>query len=148
MPLPQPFDMRFSSRIDLWLWAALAIALGACVFAVRAVGMRGPAIAWVAMLVVCALALVLPLWVVMGTHYALTERDLLIRSGPFRWRVPLDQIRSVTASRSVLSAPALSLDRLRIAYGRAGSILISPRDKLQFLSELQRRCPGIDVASH
>lgn len=140
--------MRFSSKIDLWLWATLVLVLGACAFAVWAIGMHGPAVALVAMLAVCALTLALPLWVVMGTHYELAEHDLLIRSGPFRWRVPLAQIRSVATSRSVLSAPALSLDRLCIVYGRAGSILISPRDKLQFLSELQRRCPGITVASH
>ena len=140
--------MRFSSKIDLWLWGALALTLGACAFAVWTVGVRGPAMAMVAMLAVCVLALGLPVWIVLGTCYELAERDLLIRSGPFRWRVPLGQIRAVAPSRSVLSAPALSLDRLRIAYGRAGSILISPRDKLQFLSELQRRCPGIEVAGH
>ena len=140
--------MRFSSKIDPWLWATLVLTLSACVFAVWTVGERGSAMAIAAMLAVCVLALGLPVWIVLGTRYELAEHDLLICSGPFRWRVPLEQVRAVAPSRSVLSAPALSLDRLRIAYGRAGSILISPRDKLQFLSELQRRCPGIDVASH
>ena len=135
--------MRFASKIDLWLWVTLAFTLGACAFAVGTAGVRGPA-----MLAVCALAAGLPLWVVLGTRYALTEHDLLIRSGPFRWRIPLQEVRAVAHSRSWLSSPALSLDRLRITYGRASSILISPRDKLRFLSELQPRCPGIAVASH
>ena len=140
--------MRFSSKIDLWIWTTLVLTLSACVFAVWTVGVRGSAMAIAAVLAVCVLALGLPVWIVLGTRYEFAEHDLLICSGPFRWRVPLEQVRAVAPSRSVLSAPALSLDRLRIAYGRAGSILISPRDKLQFLSELQRRCPGIDVASH
>ena len=140
--------MRFSSKIDLWLWTTLVLTLSACVFAVWTVGVRGSAMAIAAVLAVCVLALGLPVWIVLGTRYEFAEHDLLICSGPFRWRVPLEQVRAVAPSRSVLSAPALSLDRLRIAYGRVGSILISPRDKLQFLSELQRRCPGIDVASH
>jgi hypothetical protein len=33
----------------------------------------------------------------------------------------------------------LSLDRLRIDYGRARSILISPEDARGFLNELERR---------
>ncbi len=140
--------MRFSSRIDLWLWAVLAFTLGAGAFALWSTGLRGSAAAVTTTLVACALAPVLLLWLASATHYELAERDLLVRSGPFRWRVPLAQIRSVVPSRSVVSSPALSLDRLRIDYGRAGSILISPRDKLRFLSELQRRCPGIDIAKH
>ena len=140
--------MRFSSKIDLWLWAVLVFTLGACAVAVGTASARGLALSMVPMLVVCVFTLGLPAWIVLGTRYEFAERDLLIRSGPFRWRVPLEQIRAITPSRSVLSAPALSLDRLRITYGRTGSILISPRDKLQFLLELQRRCPGIEVASH
>ena len=140
--------MRFSSRIDLWLWAVLAFTLVACAFAVWTVGALGPVVATVVVLVMGVLTLALLLWIVLGTHYELAERDLLISSGPFRWRVPLEQVRAVAPSRSVLSAPALSLDRMRITYGRAGSILISPRNKLQFLEELQRRCPGIEVAGY
>ncbi len=143
-----PGTMRFSSRIDFWLWAVLVFTLGAGAFALWSAGLRGSAAAVTTTLVACALAPALLLWLTWATHYELVEHDLLVRSGPFRWRVPLAQIRSVVPSRSVVSAPALSLDRLRIDYGRASSILISPRDKLRFLSELQRRCPGIDVASH
>ena len=143
-----PGTMRFSSRIDFWLWAVLVFTLGAGAFALWSAGLRGSAAAVTTTLVACALAPALLLWLAWATHYELVEHDLLVRSGPFRWRVPLAQIRSVVPSRSVVSAPALSLDRLRIDYGRASSILISPRDKLRFLSELQRRCPGIDVASH
>ena len=140
--------MRFSSRIDLWLWAVLACTLVACVFAVWTVAAHLPIGATVVVLVMGVLTLALPLWIVLGTHYELADRDLCIRSGPFRWRVPLEQVRAVAPSHSVLSAPALSLDRMRISYGRTGSILISPRDKLQFLKELQRRCPGIEVAGY
>ena len=140
--------MRFSSRIDLWLWAVLAFTLGAGAFALWSAGVRGSAAAVTTMLVACALAPALLLWLASATHYELAERDLLVCSGPLRWRVPLAQIRSVVPSRSLVSAPALSLDRLRIDYEQASSILISPRDRLRFLLELQRRCPGIGIAKH
>lgn len=55
-------------------------------------------------------------------------------------RVPLREIRLVRSTRNPLSSPALSLDRLRIEYGRR-AIMISPDDKARFLEELQKRMP-------
>ena len=140
--------MRFASKINVWLLAVLAISVAGCAFAIWTVGMQRSAVGLVALVLIAVFSCVLPLWMVLGTHYEFTASDLHIQSGPFRWRVPLEQVRAASRSRSVLSAPALSLDRLRISYGRAGSILISPRNKLQFLEELQRRCPGIEVAGY
>ena len=74
-----------------------------------------------------------------GEVDGLTEHDLLVRSGPFRWRVPLGQIHSVTPTRNPLSSPALSLDRLRIEYGDGKWILISPRERERFLEALEAR---------
>jgi len=62
---------------------------------------------------------------------------LLVRSGPFRWRVPIADIVRITPTTNALSSPALSLDRLRIEYGRGSAIMISPRDKDQFLRDLE-----------
>jgi hypothetical protein len=75
----------------------------------------------------------------LSTRYTLTESELRIVSGPFRWRIPLQEIRSVTPTRNPLSSPALSLDRLRIEYGNGNWIMVSPRDKERFLKELQTR---------
>lgn len=139
--------MRFSSKIDLWLWALITLTAAVCVAAVVMTGLQGPLVGAVTMLAICLLALALPLWVVLRTDYELAEKDLLIRSGPFRWRVPLDRIASVAPSRNWVSAPALSLQRLRIAYGKASAILISPRDPTKFLEELKRRCPAVEIAA-
>jgi hypothetical protein len=53
-------------------------------------------------------------------------------------------IRTVTPTRNPLSSPALSLDRLRIDYGRGRRIMVSPRDPGAFLRELRRRGAPID----
>jgi hypothetical protein len=45
----------------------------------------------------------------------------------------------VLATRSPLSSPALSLDRIRIDYGKGKSVMISPLNKADFLLELQSR---------
>lgn len=81
----------------------------------------------------------LPLWLLNSTYYALGERELEARCGPFKWTVPLAEIRAVVATRSALASPALSLDRIRIEYGPGRSILVSPDNQAAFLAELRRR---------
>ena len=78
-------------------------------------------------------------WVLAATDYTLTDTDLRVRSGPFRWRVPLHEIRSIAPTHNPLSSPALSLDRLRIEHGERKWLMISPRDKDGFLRELESR---------
>jgi hypothetical protein len=86
------------------------------------------------------------LWVVYGTRYGFTRRKLLVRSGPFRWTVPLRSIDSVRPSRNPLSSPAASLDRLEVRYAeRRKRILISPEDKAGFLRALVARAPHLEV---
>lgn len=81
----------------------------------------------------------MPLWVLTSTRYTLTATDLHVASGPFRWSVPLRDVRAVTPTRNPLSSPALSLDRLRIDYGRRRWLMISPIDKEGLVRELEAR---------
>lgn len=67
------------------------------------------------------------------------DRELLVRSGPFRWRIAIDGIESIRPSRSPLSSPALSLDRLEITYGGGRRLLISPEDREGFLEAIVAR---------
>ncbi len=87
------------------------------------------------------------LWVLYGTGYRIGERDLSVRGGPFRWRIPLDAIVSVEPTRNPLSSPACSLDRLRIAHrtddGGERKLMISPAEKREFLDALALRCPQL-----
>ena len=81
------------------------------------------------------------LWVLYGISYTLTDDELQIRCGPFRYRVPLAEIDSVGPSRNPLSSPAASLDRLLIKWrGGRKRILISPDRKADFLRQLDQRC--------
>ncbi|MBI4563804.1 MAG: PH domain-containing protein [Planctomycetes bacterium] len=68
---------------------------------------------------------------------------MTVRSGRFiRMHVPISGILAVAPSRNPLSAPAWSLDRLRIDYvrpsGRKAFLLISPRERTAFLDELTK----------
>jgi PH (Pleckstrin Homology) domain-containing protein len=133
----------YPSKRDAWLafvvWMVSLLSLGAallCGFATRA---EPPVSAFA--LALCLGAPAFVLWSFYGTSYTLLADQLLIRSGPFRFRVPLAEITSVAPSRSPKSSPACSLDRLEIRYrGDRSRILISPEDKAGFLEALGRRC--------
>lgn len=92
--------------------------------------------------VMFVLGVILPMWLVRTTYYVLDDRQLAVKCGPFNWSIPLAKIRSVKRTRSMLSGPALSLDRVQIRYGRLGIfglVLISPENREQFLSDLENR---------
>lgn len=135
---------RYSSKVDWWLAAVLASAMAVCVYACAQVILAGPQGAWWVVLPIGGLGVGLPLWLLLDTHYTLEPAQLLVRSGPFRWRVPIAEITRITPTSNPLSSPALSLDRLRIEYGRGSAIMISPRGKEQFLRDLDalRRSAG------
>jgi hypothetical protein len=123
----------YSSKIDVWL--AAVVTLGAIVAAAVA-PIPGK---WAIVLPILLIGVALPAWIFLATRYTLTQTDLLVRSGPFRWLVPLRAIDRVVPTRCPLSSPALSLDRLRIDYGGGRSIMISPRARETFLQDLHRR---------
>lgn len=129
------------SKRDTWLVVVLAIAglfsLSAAVAAIPAE--PGPGIAILALLVAMDAFIV---WTLVGTFYVLTDTALLVRSGPFRWKIPLNDIQQVRPTRNPLSSPALSLDRLGIHRTR-GYLMISPEDKRAFLEDLVTRTPGL-----
>lgn len=125
--------MKFKSAVDTWYYLlALVLPLFILVFVGVVAGKDDPsAIPIIAM--VGFFSLGLSLWLLFSTHYTVSQETLTIRSGPFRWVVPLDDIQLVAPSRSVLSSPALSLDRLGISYGKGKKILVSPADRDGFL---------------
>nr|WP_228006857.1 PH domain-containing protein [Brevibacillus borstelensis] len=82
------------------------------------------------------------LWLFSSTYYVIGDKELLIRYGPFRRAVPLDSIKTVRKTSNPASSPALSLKRLEISYGNGSIVLISPKDRDAFLTELRRKCPG------
>jgi hypothetical protein len=125
---------RFKSKIDRWLLLLLVaiMVFEVVVMSVAAMQAGDPRAA--AGLVLTALLIVALIGsLLIGTHYTVEGNTLRVVSGPFRWKVPIDQIHSVESTRSPLSSPALSLDRLRIDYGNRRRIMVSPADKAGFI---------------
>ncbi len=131
----------FRSRIDPLIAGLVLVPLllAVALVAQRAVarGQRPNAVVLATLLGSVALVV----WIGAMTAYRLTERELLVASGPLRVRVPLAQIQRITRTRSVLSAPALSLDRLEVTYAKGQAVVISPKDQAAFFVAVAARAP-------
>ena len=91
------------------------------------------------------------LWCSFGVKYVFHEDHLFVKGGPFRSRIPYNSITKVAPTSSIFVGYRIlsSKDALEIFYPTAilGSVKISPKDKERFLKELEKRCPGLKIAS-
>jgi Bacterial PH domain len=124
----------FKSKVDPWVRLVILAVILFELFVIGsiAVGTRDP-LTTTLIVLACTGMIALLVSVLIGTSYTVDRGVLRVASGPICWKIPLDAIHSVQATRSLLSSPALSLDRLRIRYGRNRSILVSPADRSGFL---------------
>ena len=127
----------YKSKTDAWLLAILAVAIAVSLFAAIVTVSDGSAAAWPMAAFIAVIGVGLPIWLLLSTRYTLEPRQLRVQSGPFKWHIKVADITSITPSSNALSSPALSLDRLRIDYGSGRSLLISPRNKEQFLRDIE-----------
>lgn len=126
----------YRSKIDWWLAAILVFGMAVSLLASIKV-ITASSAGWWVLLITVGLGVGLPLWLLLGTYYSIERDQLLIKSGPFKWKVPIDDITSITPTSDAISGPALSLERLRIEYGRGASVLISPRDRGQLMRDIE-----------
>lgn len=126
----------FRSKIDAWFIWVVGLATAISIWSLAPqLAESSPGETWLgfaALLVVIGL----PGWLMLNTRYRVDLVELTVTSGPFRWRIPLKDIESVEPSRSAISSPALSLDRLKIYYGNGKQLQVSPLDQQGFLEAL------------
>ena len=125
---------RFRSKVDIGIAIVLIAIVALDISIIIDIALRaGSPGATTVLVILCIAVIVLIVWLLLQTHYIVEKSDLRIVSGPFRWRIPIDQITTVRRTKNPLSSPALSLDRLRIEYGGRRRIMVSPADKKGFL---------------
>jgi Bacterial PH domain len=139
--------MRFDSKRDAWL-VLLMRGLPAVILVVISIAwyaehgnVAGPIAGAVILILFEAFFLESLL---RSTYYLIDGDTLVIRSSFLKWRVPIAKIHSVTPTRSPVSSPALSLDRLAILYD-GKRILVSPQDKRRFIEALRAINPAIST---
>jgi len=130
--------MYFPSKRDWWLGLLIwGLVLLAAVPALLKPG-KGQFIIMIAVILFVG-------WVWFGTGYEISDDELRIRCGPFRQRIPLQEIKEINKTRSPLSAPACSLDRMEIGYGKSKRVMISPADKENFIKTIVEKSPYIQL---
>jgi hypothetical protein len=61
-------------------------------------------------------------------------------------KIDIEKIRKIEKTSSILSSPALSMDRIAVKYNKFDEIYISPKEKQLFVDELLLINPTIEVA--
>ena len=126
----------YKSKVDIWIAVIILFVVAfSLISALRELSVYSPYAKWNA-LIIAAAGMGLPLWLLLTTRYIVTETQLVVHSGPFRWRIPISEISAMTPTYSPFSAPALSIKRLRIDYGNNKSVVISPRDRDAFIRQI------------
>jgi hypothetical protein len=140
--------MKYPTKVDRWLTVVMAIsALVTVSIPICIILSPGISILQVwgtVLFAICIIGFVAA--VSLPTYYEVQSDRLIIRSGLLRWSIQLDEIVSVTPVSNPLSGPAWSLDRLAVRSRHAGKVrtmLISPKQRHEFLQELQARASGL-----
>ena len=128
---------KFKSKVDRWILVLILVVIAVQVVAITAAISEAGEPGMITSLILTMIGVgALMIWLLLGTHYTVDRGYIRVASGPFRWKVPIGEITSVEATRGPLSSPALSMDRLRIRYGKRRRIMISPADKAGFLEAI------------
>ena len=85
------------------------------------------------------------LYMIVGIKYEINESQLIVRQPIGKIVIDISTIKSIEPTHTILSAPAGSLDRLRISYNKYDDVVISPRRKEDFIRQLQSINPQITV---
>lgn len=137
----------YKSAVDLWLALFLIGLPLAFIFTGASIGFGLHFLQWHAGVgkavgfVLFGFGLVLAALIAMFSipcRYTLREHKLNIQCGIFQADVPYNKIRRLELSCSIWNAPALSLNRVKIVLDD-GIRLISPKDRSEFIKDLQSR---------
>jgi len=132
--------IRYKSKVDFWLLFIPII----LVFFVTAISSFYDKSYYIIFVNIPIMLIILGLF--LNTYYDITHKILKIRSsGFFKLDISISDITEISETRSVLSSPASSLDRLEITYNKHYKVMISPKNKSEFISKLLELNPNIEV---
>ncbi|MCF0206350.1 MAG: PH domain-containing protein [Bacteroidales bacterium] len=136
--------MVFKSKIDAWLVIVMVVAFLACMLPAFHNFVEGFVSVWE--LIIGVLLFGLCFDSVFRIRYIVSGETLVVKCGIFRYaKINIADIRSITRTKSLLSAPAASLKRIKVCYGKYDDIVVSPKDQQSFVDALREINPKIGV---
>lgn len=131
---------KYPSKVDIWSISLMVASLG--IPLVLSVWERDW---WLLFIMVIATLFVANMF--LATYYTIKGENLIIKSGILiNKTIKIKDIYKIEKTNSILSSPALSLDRIEIFYGNQNSIIISPKEKSDFITELLKVNENIKVS--
>ncbi len=128
----------YKSKIDYWLGLVLLYPIFLSITSI----VEGKWIGFVGL----AFVLGVVLFISKTTRYILNENQLIVKC---MWivneKIDISKIRKIEKTSSILSSPALSLDRIALKYNKFDEVYISPKERKDFIEELLKRNPNIEV---
>lgn len=136
----------YPSKKDIFVFIIICL-IASLASSINAAMESGTLMSWSCTLLIVLVWLALFL-LIYPTKYIIDGDNLLIRCGFQRKRISISQIIYVRRSHNLLASPALSVDRLEIVFkGKyTDSILISPRNRIDFVEDLKAINPDIDIS--
>ena len=131
--------MIFRSKIDLWLIVLLSVV------ALSTILPLFWQFSWL-LFVIDVAEIVLLYDMFFHTYYRIEGSRLIVKSGSaLTFTYDIYSIQSVSPTRTLLSAPALSLDRLKLTMKGGETVVISPKDKDGLIREMPNVNPEIKI---
>jgi membrane protein YdbS with pleckstrin-like domain len=98
---------------------------------------------------IAAVMLLLIFWIshlFLTTIYTIQGTELEVKSGfLFRKKILISEVQKIIETNNPLSSPAASLDRLEIRKSPWDYVLISPKQKEEFIQSMLEINPSIEV---
>ncbi|MFJ7890436.1 PH domain-containing protein [Lysinibacillus xylanilyticus] len=88
-------------------------------------------------------------WYGTSIRYVFCEDYLLIKGGPFKSKIPYQNITKIATTTDEFTGYRISSSEkgleLFLKSATHGSIKILPNDKMKFITELSKRCPNTQI---
>ncbi|MBL0135487.1 MAG: PH domain-containing protein [Chitinophagaceae bacterium] len=124
-------NKTFKSRIGLEFVIPIIIIFGTILFLTT---YEKPS--WLGVFILLAVITIIT-HLFLSTSYTIEGENLKIKSGIFYNKtVHIKDITSISETNSFLSSPATSLDRLAISFGKYDCVIISPKQKKEFIDTI------------
>ena len=97
-------------------------------------------------IVVLIFVLAFILYLFVSIKYTISNQNLNIKGGFLvNENIDISKIKKIEKTFNILASPAASLDRIEIKYGDGNSILISPKNKTEFINDVKKINPNIEI---
>lgn len=124
----------YKSKIDWWLIILILILFGYPI-------VDGILSKEYVLSLVFGLILIIFFFLSKTIQYKIDGENLVI----WKTKIDIKTIRKIYRTNNPLSSPAMSLDRIAIVYNKFDEVLLSPKEREEFINELLKINPNIEV---